>query len=42
MKKKHFNLYYIFKEDMEAHPMPPPKAGQIWLAIQAFLKKKQE
>jgi hypothetical protein len=40
MLRNHF-LYYIFQEDIQAHPMSARKAAQIWRRIKLENLKKR-
>lgn len=33
---QHYNIYYLFLEDMQAHPLPPPRAMEIRKNIEKF------
>lgn len=37
--KEHYNLYYIFLEDMQRHPMSEERNVQIRKNIENFYKK---
>lgn len=36
--KEHYNLYYLFCEDKERHPMPADKKEKILKNLQDFFK----
>ena len=38
MMKKHYNLYYIFLEDKQRHPMPEHRVIKIRKKIKKFFK----
>jgi hypothetical protein len=37
--KEHYNLYYLFLEDKEKHPLPAQRSEAIRKNIKIFLEK---